>query len=125
MRSATLRRASEPTTALINIVFLMLIFFMVTSTLAPPRDPDLTLVDTRSLEGREPPNALVLTADGSLRFRGNPVDGPEVYLKTLNDRSQARIVPDRAAAADALVALARQLEQAGVEHVFIVAERVQ
>lgn len=125
MRPAKPRRQSEPTIALINIVFLMLIFFMVASTLAPPLDPDLTLVDTRTLDGREPPNALVLAADGSLRFRGTPVDGPEVYLQTLNDRSQARIVPDRAAPADALITLARQLELAGVERVFIVAERAQ
>ena len=125
MRKATNRRASEPTIALINIVFLMLIFFMVAGTLAPPLDPDLKLVDTKTLEGRDPPNALVMTADGALRFRGQTVDGPEPYLATLNDRSQARVVPDRAAPAADLIALAQRLKAAGAEQVFIVSERAQ
>ena len=50
----------EPAIALINIVFLMLIFFLIAGTLAPPLDKDLTLVRTAGLEGREPPDALVL-----------------------------------------------------------------
>ena len=74
-RGLVQRRKQEPTLALINIVFLMLIFFLVACTPAPPRDPDLTLVETRDLEGREPPNAVVVRADGSLSYRGQPVEG--------------------------------------------------
>jgi len=68
------RRTRDPTITLINIVFLMLIFFLIAGTIAPPLDPGLELVDTSGLEGREPPDALVLLKDGTLSFRGAPTD---------------------------------------------------
>ncbi|HBR39356.1 MAG TPA: biopolymer transporter ExbD, partial [Sulfitobacter pontiacus] len=40
-RFAKSKPQREPTIALINIVFLMLVFFMVAGTLAQPLDPDL------------------------------------------------------------------------------------
>ena len=46
------KRQKEPTIALINIVFLMLVFFMVAGTLAQPLSRDLELVKTSDLEGR-------------------------------------------------------------------------
>ncbi|MEM1101331.1 MAG: biopolymer transporter ExbD, partial [Pseudomonadota bacterium] len=44
MRSA--RDRGEPTLPLINIVFLMLIFFLVTAQTARPLDPSMELVET-------------------------------------------------------------------------------
>lgn len=49
------RSKREPTIALINIVFLMLVFFMVAGTLAQPLDPELKLVKTEELDGIAPP----------------------------------------------------------------------
>jgi biopolymer transport protein ExbD len=46
MRRKTARQGREPTIALINIVFLMLIFFLVAGTLAAPLDKELKLVST-------------------------------------------------------------------------------
>ena len=108
------RDGKEPTIALINVVFLMLIFFMVAGTLAPPSDPELTLVNTQDLEGREPDYALIITAEGTLRYRGKAVDSPAPYLADLNFDTQgvpsvARILPDRDAPAPALLAAARAL----------------
>lgn len=123
MRAPPPRRRSEPTIALINVVFLMLIFFMVAGTLAPPLDPELSLVNTRELEGREPADALVLTASGTLRYRGAEVDGPGPYLDSLPDLSLARIVPDRNAPAPDLLRVTRALRQAGAERVLIVTEQ--
>jgi biopolymer transport protein ExbD len=70
----------EPTIALINVVFLMLVFFMVAGALAPPLDPTLSLVDTAELEGRPPPDALVLHADGRLSYRGAALGDAAAYL---------------------------------------------
>lgn len=125
MRSRQPRSKPEPTIALINIVFLMLIFFMVAGTLSPPIDPDVKLVDTQELEGQEPAFAIVLDASGNLRYRGAPIDGPEPYLSDLNDKTIARVMPDRNSPAPALLSLAQQLKQAGVEKVMIVTEKVQ
>ena len=70
MRQITRKKKAEPTIALINIVFLMLIFFLVAGTLAQPLDGELELIETNALDGREPPDALVINAAGDLSYRG-------------------------------------------------------
>jgi len=114
----------EPTIALINIVFLMLIFFLIAGQLAPPLDPALRLVSTRDLDGAAPPDALVLPAGGRLRFRGAATD-PASHLAGLAPEAAARvrIVPDRAAPAARLVETAAALRRAGAGTMVIVTER--
>ena len=73
MRRARTKGGREPTIALINIVFLMLVFFMVAGALAPPLDPALTLVKTADLDTVPPPDALVVHPDGRLAYRGEDV----------------------------------------------------
>jgi len=121
MRRPAPRRRPEPTIALINIVFLMLIFFLVAGTVAPPLDPDLRLAEARDLQLRAPPDALVLDAEGALSFRGTPVE-PARYMDGRGD-AVARIVPDRAAPAERLVEVALALRAAGAERVLVVTER--
>lgn len=120
------RKTSEPTIALINIVFLMLIFFLIAGTLAPPLDPDLTLVNTADLEGREPPDALVIHADGSLSFRQAPVT-VESYLAGLDmaegEPRAVRIVPDQALAARQLIDISATLREQGAERIFVVTQK--
>ncbi|AVO37434.1 ExbD/TolR family protein [Pukyongiella litopenaei] len=125
MRAAGRRRFREPTIALINIVFLMLVFFMVAGTLAQPLDRSLRLVRTQDLDGRAPPDTLVIHPDGRLSFRGNDVATPETYLATLDetDRAEIRIVPDRDLPAGQLVAIARALQAAGAGRILVVTER--
>ncbi|UWQ77576.1 biopolymer transporter ExbD [Leisingera sp. M658] len=115
----------EPTIALINIVFLMLIFFMIAGTLAVPLDQDLTLIEAQDLEGREPPDALVAHADGRLTLRGKVLPDAAAYVTALNreDRAALRIVPDRNLPARDLVKLGNALRSAGAERVLIVTER--
>lgn len=129
MRRIARKEKPEPTIALINIVFLMLIFFLVAGTLAQPLDSALELVETSDLEGREPPDALVIHADGRLSYRGRDMPDTEAFVAALTrardgeDLSQVRIVPDRALDADRLVAVSRDLRAAGAGSVIIVTER--
>lgn len=115
----------EPTIALINIVFLMLVFFMVAGTLAQPLDPALTLIKTRDLEGRAPPDALVVHADGRIEYRGTDQQDVTTFLTNLEDkeRTTIRLVPDRALLAQKLVTLTRELRAAGAQKVLLVTER--
>lgn len=115
----------EPTIALINIVFLMLVFFMVAGTLAQPLDPSLTLVETRELEGQAPPNALVVYPDGRIAFEGKDQADAATFVASLSeeDRETVRLVPDRALPAAALVNLTRELRTAGAQRVMLVTER--
>lgn len=116
------RRRREPTIALINVVFLMLVFFMVAGTIAPPLSRDVRLVDTAGLDGAAPPDALVLMADGTLRHRDRPVGDPAAWIAE-RSTSEARILPDRAVPAARLVEVARALGQGGADRVLIVTER--
>lgn len=116
----------EPTIALINVVFLMLIFFMIAGTLAAPMDGDLTLVQTETLEGGAPPDTLVVHADGRLSWRGEAVDTAAAFMDGQPDGGQdrtLRIVPDRALPAAILVRLSSELRAGGAARVMVVTER--
>lgn len=121
IRSAQPRRPRDPTIAMINVVFLMLVFFLIAGTVAPPLDPELELVDTSGLEGREPPDALVLLRDGTLSFRGAPVD-PAAFMAT-HAPGPVRIVPDRNAPAPRLIEVTGALRRAGAPSVILVTKR--
>jgi biopolymer transport protein ExbD len=111
----------EATIALINIVFLMLIFFLIAGQIAPPVPQDLNLASARDLEAHPPPDALVLTAGGELRFRGQAAT-VEGFMQGQQD-PVARLVPDREVPAKRLMEVAASLRAAGAERVILVAER--
>jgi len=125
MRRQRIRTEREPTIALINIVFLMLIFFLVAGTLAVPLDKDLRLVNTAQLEGSPPADALVLHADGRMTNRGAEIASVAEFVAGLPEetRTRVRIVPDRELPAAVLVAQGRALRNAGAERIVIVTER--
>ena len=120
-------RKPEPTIALINIVFLMLIFFLIAGTLAPPLDKDLTLVRTAGLEGREPPDALIVRSDGTAMWRGQEIEIADAarHAKTgsEDDGTVMRIVPDRDLPAIRLIEIAEELRRGGAARIFVVTER--
>ena len=120
-RRVVSRRRADPSVALINVVFLMLIFFLFAGQVAPPLDTELKLVRTADLEGRSPPDALILLADGSLRYRG-AVTEPQAHLEEIG-QGPVRIVPDRAVTAARLVEVTLALRAAGATRVLVVAER--
>ncbi len=121
IRHARPRRKRDSTIPLINVVFLMLIFFLIAGTLAAPLDPDLELVNTTELEGREPPDALVLHQDGSLSFRGAATD-PEAYMSG-HGTEPVRIVPDRNVSGARLIEVTSMLRRLGASSVFLVTQQ--
>ena len=125
MNAPAPRRRPEPTIPLINIVFLMLIFFIAAATLATPLDGDLRLVRTADLEGHAPPDALVIHEDGRLSFRGKALPDARAYMSALadDDRETVRIVPDAALPAADLIRLGAGLRAAGAGCVVMVTER--
>ncbi|MEL6640564.1 MAG: biopolymer transporter ExbD [Pseudomonadota bacterium] len=125
MRQITRKKKGEPTIALINIVFLMLIFFLVAGTLALPLDGELELIETNALDGREPPDALVINAAGDLSYRGTALPDVTAFLqdRAEDQLAKVRIVPDRALSADRLVEVSRNLREGGAQSVIIVTER--
>lgn len=120
------RQRSEPTIALINIVFLMLIFFLVAAQIAPPLERDIALISTKDLDGDEPPDALVISAEGALSYRGATVT-PAQYVTIRQETDPAlealRLVPDRDLAATKLIEIGGQFQALGVKRISIVTER--
>lgn len=124
--SAPSRKTAEPTIALINIVFLMLIFFLVAARVAPPLERGLDLVETGQLEGDAPPDTLVILPDGRTRFRDADLS-PEAYVDALRQEDRStdaiRLVPDRNLSAIGLIEIGNRLKAAGVRRILIVTER--
>ncbi|TPW29895.1 ExbD/TolR family protein [Pararhizobium mangrovi] len=119
----------ENTIPLINIVFLMLIFFMVAGTLASPLDPALTMIETTQATRTQPPDALVVMKDGTLRFRGNETS-IDAYLSVRDaDGEGARqgeklkLVVDEALPATTLVDLISRLREHGVAGITLITRR--
>ncbi len=125
MKRRDARKDREPTIALINVVFLMLIFFLVAGTIAPPLDTDLKLVRTTDIDTSAPADALVVHESGELAHKGQPIASSADFLTTLNDEARAtvRIIPDRNLPAETLVRIGRELRAAGAGRIVIVTER--
>lgn len=129
----SLRKPQEPTIALINIVFLMLIFFLIAGTLAPPLDPDVTLMDLESKQGEQMPDALAILSDGRLTYRGQPVSDAGVYAQAALQRSAEAgqsnktisLIPDRNLSAARLLEITAKLQAAGAEKILLVAKKRQ
>ncbi|WP_171102349.1 biopolymer transporter ExbD [Ruegeria sp. HKCCD7255] len=114
-------RRRDSTIPLINVVFLMLIFFLIAGTISVPLDPDLDLVDTADLQGREPPDALVLHADGTLSYRGQGL-ALERFMAG-QESGAVRIVPDRNAPGPRLIEITGELRRLGATSVFVVTDK--
>lgn len=119
VRQAPPKRQAESTISLINIVFLMLIFFLIAGQLAPPVDPDVTLAETTEAPPLAPPDALFADSEGRLSHRGQPVE-IAAYLAALGaDGPASGLAPGPAPGEDAgtggpavLLAVDRDLDAA-------------
>lgn len=125
LHHAPRRPQSEPTIALINIVFLMLIFFMIAGALAPTLDGEISLIATDELDGRAPPDTAVLRADGTLYLRGELVTPEQVMAASQDGPNGAdlRLVADREVPAKMLMTRVAELREAGASSVWLVTER--
>ncbi len=101
------REAPENTIALINVVFLLLVFFLVAGTLSAPRDPAVDLAEAQSFDPAAlDPAALYIDAGGALRVAGEalPLEAALARVTAASPEGALTIVPDRALDARALLA---------------------
>ncbi|MCT7375289.1 ExbD/TolR family protein [Chelativorans salis] len=121
-------RRRESTIALINVVFLMLIFFLVAGTLTPPLERDVDLISTASAERAEPPDALFVTREGELRAHGQATDAAS-YVDALKAEDAAagapevKLAADRGLPATRLIEIVGALRKAGAGKISIITER--
>ncbi|WP_048647956.1 ExbD/TolR family protein [Nitratireductor soli] len=125
-------RPRESTVTLINIVFLMLIFFLVAGTLTPPLDNAVALISTSDAERSEPPGALFVTKDGEMRAEGTVVDAAGFVARHHAEADmqsgqtlEIRVAADRDLPAARLVDIVGALRAAGAGKISIVTERAE
>ena len=125
-------RPRESTVTLINIVFLMLIFFLVAGTLTPPLDNTVALISTSDAERSEPPGSLFVTKEGEMRAEGTVVDAAGFVAQRQaeadapgDEMLEIRVAADRDLPAARLVDIVGALKAAGAGKIAIVTERAE
>jgi len=115
------RRAAERIVPMINVVFLLLIFFLMTARLAPPDPFEVTPPDAAGALAEMPAGVLHVAADGRLAF--GPARGEAVFAAIAAWPDKGAGLTLRADGAAPAVEIARILERvaaAGVSEVRIV-----
>lgn len=109
---------------LINVIFLLLIFFMLAGQMALPGPFPVEPPAARLGAAPEGEAKLLISADGRLALNGKPV-----ALETLPARLRAigaggeqplRIKADGALSSKRLLAVGRRLREAGIERVILI-----
>lgn len=117
------RRRGEPVLPLINVVFLLLIFFLIAGQIARPHPAGLTLATIESGAPPAAPGTLAVARDGRLFWAGAETDPAELAGLAAAVTDPLRVMPDRDLPAGALMALARALAAAGVAEIRLVGAR--
>lgn len=118
------RKRPEPTITLINIVFLMLIFFLVAGTISPSLPTEVRLIKVAGTEAATPEGVLAISAAGETLSHQGPMDAAEYFAALPSEAAGvAWVMPDRDLPAEHLIAVALALRQAGAREVRLVAER--
>jgi biopolymer transport protein ExbD len=128
LRARPPRRPSENIVPLINVVFLLLVFFMLTGTLAPPEALNVRLpVESREVAAtpRSAPDTprVSVSASGELAFEGLPVSsaGLDAALVEGEPRDVA-LRADAGTPSHILLPLLERLQNAGVQQVDLVTD---
>jgi biopolymer transport protein ExbD len=115
------RSTEENVLPLINIVFLLLIFFMLAGVLAQNPPFELTAPDTAETEhsAQLQRQVLAVAADGRLAFAGEPIerDGLGEALADWPDDKPLQIRADSSIKAESLTGLFTALRRAGISEV--------
>ena len=120
--------------ALINVVFLLLLFFVVTGTIVYQHDRSIDPPTSMLLNpGKAPVDAVYIDADGTLSFRGEVLGAPEIARTLLADvegevaRGAAvrtiQVVADRRLKARTLLAIIADLKDQGLQSLSVVTVR--
>ncbi|MFO7992534.1 MAG: biopolymer transporter ExbD [Marinobacter sp.] len=118
-----MERLEDALLPLINLVFLLLMFFIVAGQLSDTPLPDLP--GTTDQAGNEQPHAdLVVTADGEWRVDGQPfsAEGLPDALPAPDNESPLKIAAGQETAMDDLEALLQVLEDIGYGEVMLLTE---
>lgn len=123
------RRRDPDLTSLINVVFLILIFFIVAGTLRSFSSRDLKLAKVEPvMAGSAAPGRLIIRADGQMAYRGEPISLQDIAEKAAMDRELVGdrpfvIVADARLDAASMLQAVRALRGANFQSIAVMAEK--
>ncbi|MDO6800042.1 ExbD/TolR family protein [Shimia thalassica] len=115
------RKANESTIPMINVVFLLLIFFLMTAQITPPEPFEVTPPEASVYAPATGQLVLHVSAEGEMAF--GDAHGEEDVLAALDDfveEDELMLRADRGVPADLIASLLPKLAQAGVRHLNLV-----
>lgn len=115
------RKANESTIPMINVVFLLLIFFLMTAQITPPEPFEVTPPEASVEAPATGQLVLHVSAEGEMAF--GDAHGEEDVLAALDDFvevDELMLRADRGVPADLIASLLPKLAQAGVRHLNLV-----
>ena len=118
------RPRAESILPMINVVFLLLIFFLMTSRLAQPHPLEVAPHEAAAGQDAAAGPVLFAAKDGRLHYGG--IDGQGAIARLAAEHKAAEVVRMRADAAleaTALARILRDLSAAGLRRVELVVER--
>ncbi|PVB63594.1 biopolymer transporter ExbD [Labrenzia sp. 011] len=121
---AMAHRAADSSLALINVVFLLLVFLLVAGTLKPTLPEHFEWAETSSGTGNGSiQGSLVLVRSGEVWFEGERLEAAqlETFLQGVSDETDRLAVQvDKRAKMEAVAALADRLRANGIKHLTLV-----
>lgn len=128
LRSRTREQGEENLVSLINIVFLILIFFLVASTIRPFTQRDVNLAETAEASGAAVvPRMLVLTRDGDRIVNGTQIDDTALTAQAAQwasgDEPSVTIVADAELEGTRLIEAVSIMTAAGVKDIKLLTRR--
>lgn len=118
------RRSSDWVLQLINIVFLLLMFFLVNGTIASQQDGQVEPPKSILIEAANPPSdAVFVTAGGAIRYFGNDVTIQQIGQRVENRNLPLRIVADRRLQAVRLLDVLSELRGRGFNNISLITTR--
>jgi biopolymer transport protein ExbD len=115
------RTAREPIVPMINVVFLLLIFFLMTAQIVPPAPFDLNLPNASGEEDAGQ-TTLFISADGEIAFDTHQGDAALALAVAATADTPLRLYADAALSAQTLAKVLGQLTALGATRVEIVTE---
>lgn len=129
LQDKTHRRHAENVLPLINIVFLMLIFFLVAATLKPFSELNITPPSiTGSEQGENIRDTIQIDDQGRISFEGAVVTSEELTQRLrlrlqLQNPPRLKVLADKNLAASVLVGVLAATTEAGAKHVSLITVR--
>ena len=98
---------------------------MVTGTLSRHNDGGLTFVQTTGLECCSEPDALGISREGELSYKGTELASLGSYFGMLEGKPKSvKLLPDQELSAHQLLGIISEIQKSGVENIVILTENV-